>query len=294
MTETLKDPCGRPVTNLRISLTSRCNLSCIYCHAEGEKNPESEMSADEIIAIMQTAAKFGIRNIKFTGGEPLIRPDILQIIRAVPKGIEASITTNGILLADMAADLKAAGLRRVNVSLDSLNPETYKKITGSDRLGEVLAGIDAALKVGLTPVKLNMVVLEGINDNEIDDFLAYVRNNHNLVLQLIELMHFNDCEYHGDLNNLETRLAARSEQIFTRRMHHRKKYCLDGAEVEVVRPLHNTEFCAYCNRLRVTSDGKLKPCLLRTDNHVAIRGKNGAELEALFREAVSRREPFFK
>jgi GTP 3',8-cyclase len=294
MTETLKDPCGRPVTNLRISLTSRCNLSCIYCHAEGEKNPESEMSADEIIAIMQTAAKFGIRTIKFTGGEPLIRPDILQIIRAVPKGIEASITTNGILLADMAADLKAAGLRRVNVSLDSLNHETYKKITGSDRLGEVLAGIDAALKVGLTPVKLNMVVLEGINDNEIDDFLAYVRNNHNLVLQLIELMHFNDCEYHGDLNPLEHRLAARSEQILTRRMHHRKKYCLDGAEVEIVRPLHNTEFCAYCNRLRVTSDGKLKPCLLRTDNHVAIRGKSGAELEALFREAVARREPFFK
>jgi len=294
MTETLKDPYGRPVTNLRISLTSHCNLSCIYCHAEGEKNPESEMSADEIIAIMQTAAKFGIRSIKFTGGEPLIRPDILQIVRAVPKGIEASITTNGILLADMAADLKAAGLRRVNVSLDSLNPETYKKITGSDRLGEVLAGIDAALKVGLTPVKLNMVVLAGINDNEIDDFLAYVRNNHNLVLQLIELMHFNDCEYHGDLNNLETSLAARSEQILTRRMHHRKKYCLDGAEVEVVRPLHNTEFCAFCNRLRVTSDGKLKPCLLRTDNHVAIRGKKGAELEALFREAVTRREPFFK
>lgn len=294
MTETLKDSYGRPVTNLRISLTSRCNLSCIYCHAEGEKNPESEMSADEIIAIMQTAAKFGIRSIKFTGGEPLIRPDILQIVRAVPKGIEASITTNGILLADMAADLKAAGLRRVNVSLDSLNPETYKKITGSDRLGEVLAGIDAALKVGLTPVKLNMVVLAGINDNEIDDFLAYVRNNHNLVLQLIELMHFNDCEYHGDLNYLETGLAARSEQILTRRMHHRKKYCLDGAEVEVVRPLHNTEFCAFCNRLRVTSDGKLKPCLLRTDNHVAIRGKKGAELEALFREAVARREPFFK
>jgi len=294
MTETLKDPYGRPVTNLRISLTSRCNLSCIYCHAEGEKNPDAEMSTEEIIAIMETAAKFGIRSIKFTGGEPLIRPDILDIVRAVPKGIESSITTNGILLADMAADLKAAGLRRVNVSLDSLNPATYKKITGSDRLGEVLAGIDAALNVGLTPVKLNMVVLAGINDNEIDDFLAYVRNNRNLVLQLIELMHFNNCEYHGDLTGLEGGLAARSEQILTRRMHHRKKYCIDGAEVEVVRPLHNTEFCAYCNRLRVTSDGKLKPCLLRTDNHVAIRGKKGAELEALFKEAVARREPFFR
>ena len=183
---TLKDSYGRPVTNLRISLTSRCNLSCIYCHAEGEKNPDAEMSAQEIIEIMNVAAKFGIRSIKFTGGEPLIRPDILDIIRAVPKEIESSITTNGILLAGMAKDLKSAGLRRVNVSLDSLNPETYKRITGCDRLDEVLAGIDAALRAGLTPVKLNMVILSGINDNEIDDFLNFVRGNRDLVLQLIE------------------------------------------------------------------------------------------------------------
>jgi len=293
-TATLRDSYGRPVTNLRISLTSRCNLSCIYCHAEGEKNPDAEMSAQEIIGIMNVAAKFGIRSIKFTGGEPLIRPDILEIIRAVPRGIESSLTTNGILLADMAEDLKSAGLRRVNISLDSLNPDTYKRITGSDRLGEVLAGIDAALKACLTPVKLNMVVLSGINDNEIDDFLGYVRGNRDLVLQLIELMHFKDCNYHGDLRGIETMLASRSSEVLTRRMHHRKKYCLDGAEVEVVRPLHNTEFCAYCNRLRVTSDGKLKPCLLRTDNHITIRGKKGAELEALFRQAVEQREPFFK
>jgi cyclic pyranopterin phosphate synthase len=294
MSAALKDSFGRPVTNLRISLTSRCNLSCIYCHAEGEKNPESEMSADEIIGIMNLAAKFGIKSIKFTGGEPLIRPDILRIIKAVPAGIESSITTNGILLSSMAKDLKEAGLRRVNVSLDSLNPETYKKITGSDRLSEVLEGIDAAIKAGLTPVKLNMVVLLGINDHEIDDFLKFVRGNRDLVLQLIELMHFHDCDFHGDLSSLERDLASRSEEILTRRMHHRKKYYLDGAEVEIVRPLHNTEFCAFCNRLRVTSDGKLKPCLLRTDNHVSIRGKQGKELEDLFRLAIQSREPYFK
>jgi cyclic pyranopterin phosphate synthase len=293
-TETLRDSYGRPVTNLRISLTSRCNLSCIYCHAEGEKSPDAEMSTEEIIGIMDIAAKFGIRSIKFTGGEPLTRPDILEIIRAVPGGIESSLTTNGILLAEMADNLKKAGLRRVNVSLDSLNPETYKRITGCDRLEDVLAGIDAALRADLTPVKLNMVVLAGINDNEIDDFLDYVRGNRNLVLQLIELMHFKDCDYHGDLRGVETMLASRSSGVLTRRMHHRKKYCLDGAEVEVVRPLHNTEFCSYCNRLRVTSDGKLKPCLLRADNHISIRGKMGAELEVLFRRAVEQREPFFK
>jgi len=290
----LKDPYNRPVSNIRVSLTPKCNLSCIYCHKEGEKTPKDQLSAEEIAEILRVAAKFEIRSVKFTGGEPLLRPDLLDIVQSVPAGMESSLTTNGTLLADLASGLKDAGLRRVNVSLDSLNPETYKKITGMDKVSDVLDGITAALDVGLTPVKLNMVILEGINDNEVDDFLAYVRGNRNLVLQLIELMHFNDCNYHGDLNGLEETLATRSKQIITRRMHHRKKYCLDGAEVEVVRPLHNTEFCAFCNRLRVTSDGKLKPCLLRTDNHIDIRGKKSAELEALFKKAVSLREPFYK
>jgi cyclic pyranopterin phosphate synthase len=290
----LKDPYNRPVSNLRVSLTPKCNLSCIYCHKEGEKSPKDQISAEEIAEVLRVAATFEIRSVKFTGGEPLLRTDLIDIVTSVPRAMESSLTTNGTLLADCASALKDAGLRRVNVSLDSLNPETYKKITGIDRLSDVLAGIEAALDAGLTPVKLNMVVLEGINDSEIDDFLAYVRGNRHLVLQLIELMHFNDCNYHGDLHGLEDSLASRSKEIITRRMHHRKKYCLDGAEVEVVRPLHNTEFCAFCNRLRVTSDGKLKPCLLRTDNHIDIRGKKGVELEALFREAVSLREPFYK
>jgi cyclic pyranopterin phosphate synthase len=290
---TLKDSFNRPVSNLRVSLTPKCNLSCIYCHREGEKDPEAPLTAAEIAEVLRVAAGFGIRSVKFTGGEPLLRPDLIEIVKSVPAGVESSITTNGTLLAGLAADLKQAGLRRVNVSIDSLDPATYKKIAGTDRLSDVLDGIDAALATGLTPVKLNMVVLKGINDHEIDDFLKYVRGNRDLVLQLIELMNFNDCDHHGDLNGLENSLASRSKQIVTRRMHHRKKYCLDGAEVEVVRPLHNTEFCAYCNRLRVTSDGKLKPCLLRMDNHVDIRGKYGKELEDLFIEAVRRREPFY-
>ena len=290
----LKDPYNRPVSNLRVSLTPRCNLSCIYCHREGENAPKEPLSAAEIAEVLRVAAGFGIRSVKFTGGEPMLRPDLLEIIRSVPASMESSITTNGTLLAKIAGELKDAGLRRVNVSIDSLDPLIYKKITGSDKLSSVLEGIDAALDTGLTPVKLNVVVLKGINDHEIDDFLSFVRGNRNLVLQLIELMHFNACDHHGDLNGLETSLASRSTQILTRRMHHRKKYCLDGAEVEIVRPLHNTEFCAYCNRLRVTSDGKLKPCLLRTDNHIDIRGKKGAELEDLFKKAVSLREPFYK
>jgi GTP 3',8-cyclase len=290
---TLRDSFNRPVSNLRVSLTPRCNLSCIYCHREGENLPGNPLTGAEIAEVLRVAAGFGIRSVKFTGGEPMLRPDLIEIIKSVPHGMESSITTNGTLLAGLAADLRQAGLRRVNVSIDSLNPATYKKIAGTDRLADVLEGIDAAIATGLTPVKLNMVVLKGINDHEIDDFLAYVRGNRDLVLQLIELMNFNDCDHHGDLNSLENTLASRSKQIVTRRMHHRKKYCLDGAEVEVVRPLHNTEFCAYCNRLRLTSDGKLKPCLLRTDNHIDIRGKSGKELEELFIEAVRRREPFY-
>jgi cyclic pyranopterin phosphate synthase len=289
----LKDSFNRPVSNLRVSLTPKCNLSCIYCHREGEKAPEGPLKAAEIAEVLRVAAGFGIRSVKFTGGEPTLRQDLIEIIRSVPAGMESSLTTNGTLLAGLAADLKQAGLRRVNVSIDSLDPATYKKITGTDRLSDVLEGIDASLVTGLTPVKLNMVVLKGINDHEIDDFLRYIRGNRDLVLQLIELMNFNNCDHHGDLNGIEDSLASRSKQIVTRRMHHRKKYCLDGAEVEVVRPLHNTEFCAYCNRLRVTSDGKLKPCLLRTDNNVDIRGKSGKELEDLFIEAVRRREPFY-
>jgi GTP 3',8-cyclase len=290
----LKDSFNRPVTNIRISLTKQCNLSCIYCHREGEKSSKEQLTAAEIAEILQVSAGFGIRSVKFTGGEPLLRPDLLEIIRSVPEGMECSLTTNGTLLAGLARDLKAAGLKRVNVSLDSMDPATYKKIAGIDRLGDVLAGIAAAVDAGLTPVKINMVVLEGINDHEINDFLAYIRNNRNLILQLIELMDFNNCEYHGDITGLEHDLAARSKTILTRRMHHRKKYCLDGAEVEVVRPVHNTEFCAFCNRLRVTSDGKLKPCLMRTDNHIDIKGKHGKELEDLFQKAVAERVPYYR
>lgn len=289
----LTDPSGRTVSNIRISLTQSCNLNCIYCHAEGEKDPEHELSVEQISEILRVAQQFGIRSVKITGGEPLMRPDLVQIIRSVPPGMEISLTTNGTLLADRAQELKDAGLNRVNISLDTLDPERYEQIAGKPMLGEALAGIDAALKAGLTPVKLNMVVLSGINEDEIDTFIDFVRTNPNLVLQLIELMDFRDCDHHGDVKGIEDRIAAMADRVETRRMHHRKKYFVRGAEVEIVRPLHNTEFCAYCNRLRLTSDGRLKPCLLRSDNLVDVRGLHGAALEDAFREAVKRRSPYF-
>jgi cyclic pyranopterin phosphate synthase len=289
----LVDPYGRKVTNLRVSLTHRCNLACVYCHAEGEKAPSEEIPSDQITEILRTAGRLGIRKVKFTGGEPLLRSDVCEIVASVPSSIETSMTTNGTLLVDFAAELKRAGLSRVNISLDTLDPNRYVQITGRNRLGDVLAGIEAALEEGLTPVKLNMVLLKGINEDEVDRFLQFVREHRQVILQLIELLEFNDCTLHADVGSVEKELKQYSERIRTRRMQHRRKYCVDGAEVEVVRPLHNTEFCAFCNRLRLTSDGKLKPCLLRTDNHLDISRIKGADLEAAFFEAVQRRAPYF-
>ncbi|WAI00868.1 GTP 3',8-cyclase MoaA [Methanogenium organophilum] len=290
----LKDKYGRRVTNLRISLTPKCNLNCMYCHAEGEVDPKTLMSAEDIGEIMRVAKLFEMRSIKFTGGEPLMRDDLVDIVSMVPEGMEASLTTNGTILEPIAQDLKDAGLSRVNISLDSLKPDRYKSIAGRDMLSDVLAGIDAAIDAGLTPVKLNVVLMEGVNDDEIPDFIRYAANHKHLILQFIELMdEFRECPYHMELTGLEDELQKTAKTIVTRRMHHRKKYCLEGAEIEIVRPMHNTEFCAFCNRLRVTSDGCLKPCLMRNDNHVDIRGLRGAELEEKFREAVSIREPYY-
>jgi len=290
----LTDSYNRPVTNLRISLTAKCNLKCRYCHREGEVSPKEEMTLEDIAEVLKTAAKFNMNSVKLTGGEPTLRKDIVEIIKSVPSSMEASMTTNGTLLSPIAQDLKDAGLSRVNISIDSLNREKYREISGRDYLPRVLEGIDSSINAGLTPVKLNVVVLKGCNDDEIEDFISYAGKKKDVILQFIEQMDITAKDSDGSISSLEDNLKRRSETIITRRMHHRKKYCIEGAEVEIVRPMHNNEFCAFCNRLRVTSDGELKPCLLRHDNHLSIRGKKGAELEELFRTAVSRREPFFK
>jgi GTP 3',8-cyclase len=291
----LTDPYDRPVTNLRISLTPRCNLKCSYCHREGEIKAGKDIAKEDLREIFRVAELFNINSVKLTGGEPLLRKDICEIISMIPEKMQSSLTTNGTLLADCAHDLKEAGLSRVNISIDSLDHERYKEISGMDYLDRVLEGIDAAIREGLTPVKLNIVMLAGINDGEIENFIKFAQSKDDLILQFIELMDFSSGDCDGfDINELEDDLKSRSKTIITRRMHHRKKYCLEGAEIEIVKPMHNNEFCAYCNRLRITSDGFLKPCLLRNDNHIDIRGKHGGELEDLFRAAVDAREPFFK
>jgi len=303
---TLRDNFGRPVENIRISVTQKCNFRCIYCHREGQQpNFTVEMSAEEIERIVRVAASLGVWGVKLTGGEPLLRNDIIEIVQRISSisGIkDVSITTNGFFLAQYADRLKEAGLSRVNVSLDTLNPEKFKAITGVDAHENVVEGIIKAAKAGLNPVKVNMVLLKSINEDEVEDMIKFA-GEHNLILQIIELERANEdnfyAQYHVDLNHIEKKLRERATKIVVRRMHHRRKYILDGdVEVEIVRPMHNSEFCLHCNRIRLTSDGKLKPCLFRNDNLVDLLGpmRNGAgdeQLKELFIKAVKARKPFF-
>ena len=292
----LRDPFGRKVTGLRIAITSRCNMNCLYCHHEGEEaNPKGsrEITADEIARVICAGADLGVKRIKFTGGEPLLRPDLESILERLPEGLELSLTTNGTLLAERARSLAEAGLARVNVSLDSLRPRVYSRITGGteEDLRRVLEGIDAAIEAGLVPVKVNMVVLKE-NEGEVWDMVEFARGR-GVILQLIELLDLEGHGLGGDLSKIERELESRADEIVTRDMHRRRKYFVDGAEVEVVRPIDNTEFCANCNRLRVTSDGRLKPCLLRNDNLVDLGSADLEETKRLIEKATLLRSPYF-
>jgi len=288
------DSYGRKVTGLRIALTSRCNLRCLYCHHEGEVEPNGEISDEMVIGVAQAAAALGVRSLKLTGGEPLLRRGLAGLIARMPPQMKISLTTNGIYLAEQAASLARVGLDRVNVSLDSLRSDTYRAITGGREkdLVRVLQGLDAAAEAGLLPIKLNVVVLKQ-NEAEIPAIIDFCRER-GLIAQLIQLLDLSGRGLSGDIDTIEARLEAQADHIHTREMHRRKKYLLDGAEVEIVRPMDNTEFCANCNRLRITSDGKIKPCLLRSDNLVQIDSCDCVRIEELLREANARREPYFK
>jgi len=297
----LIDPYNRRIKSLRISITQRCNLNCIYCHREGESEspdtnaPAREISVETIAALVRAALAHGVRRIKFTGGEPLCRSDFAEILQELPPLKDISLTTNGTLLSECAHDLAEAGLHRVNVSLDTLYPDRYRRITGHDMLNTVLDGISAAVDAGLTPVKLNMVLLRGTNDDEISEMIDFARKfgPEVVILQLIELMEFGESCEHVDMDAIETALALRASDIVTRELHRRRKYLIDGAEVEVVRPIDNSEFCANCNRLRVTSDGKLKGCLLSNHGLVDISSATEEEMYMLLEKAVAMRRPYY-
>jgi len=300
------DNYGRPVLNLRISVTQKCNMRCPYCHREGEGESSTVMSAEEIVHIAKIALSLGISRIKLTGGEPLLRKDILEIVGGIAglRGLrDLSMTTNGTFLEPVAKDLKMNGLNRVNVSLPTLNPETYRNLMGGN-LRDAIEGVKAAVEAELHPVKLNMLMLKGMNEEEVEKMIHFAEQT-TTILQLIELepLNINDSYYgrhHLDLNGIEEKLKERALEVRTRQdMQNRRVYFLPRVKVEVIHPIENTEFCAHCTRLRVTSDGKLKPCLMRNDNLVDIlspmrKGANNKELTRLFLEAIKRREPYYK
>jgi cyclic pyranopterin phosphate synthase len=302
----ISDRYGRPLTSMRISITQRCNLDCIYCHREGVfDSSDEEMTPEEIARITKVCVKGGIRKVKITGGEPLIRDDVCEIVRKISSipGIEdVSMTTNGVLLEDYAEELKKSGLTRINVSLDTLRPETFAEITNGGDLARVINGIEKAIAAGLKPVKLNMVVMKGINDREIGDMMRHY-SREGVVLQLIELMDTDKAffaRYFYDLDDIEREFEKKATDVVVRKfMQGRRKYIFNGAQVEVIKPMHNSEFCAHCTRIRITADGKFKPCLMRSDNTVDFlvpmrNGATDAELYSLFLKAVENREPYFK
>ena len=302
----VRDKYERPILSLRITLTNRCNVNCLYCHHDGMVKSKDEMTADELYTICKIAKKIGVRKIRLSGGEPLLKKDIVEIVERIASldFKDISMTTNGILLEKYAQDLKDAGLDRVNVSFDTLNRETFEFITKKDYLEDAKRGILKAVEVGLYPVKINMVIMKGINQDEIDDMFEFCKE-HDIVLQLIELIESENCDddkfsvdYHYNLDDVEKELADIADDVREREfMQGRKKYYIDGGEIEVVKPVDNAKFCAKCSRLRITPDGKIKPCLLRNDNLVELishvrNGESEEELEKIFINGINKREPF--
>jgi cyclic pyranopterin phosphate synthase len=300
------DKYERPIVSLRITLTNRCNVNCLYCHHDGMVKSRDEMTADELYTICKIAKKLGVKKIRLSGGEPLLKKDIVEIVEKIASldFKDISMTTNGILLEKYAQDLKDAGLDRVNVSLDTLDRKTFEFITKKDYLEDAKRGIIKAVEVGLYPVKINMVIMKDINQNEIDDMFEFCKE-HDIVLQLIELIESENCDddkfsadYHYKLDDIESELADIADEVHERKfMQGRKKYYIDGGEIEVVKPVDNAKFCAKCSRLRITPDGKIKPCLLRNDNLVELishvrNGESEERLEEIFLNGINKREPF--
>ncbi len=296
----IPDSFGRNINYLRISVTDRCNLRCLYCMPpEGipQMSHSEILSYEEIGTVARAAAELGIHKVRLTGGEPLVRAELPKLVRMISQieGIEElSLTTNGTLLDRYALELKQAGLSRVNVSLDTLKPDRLQYITRLGKLETVLAGIEAAKEAGLGPVKINTVVMRGINDDEILDFARMTYEGWHV--RFIELMPFKGVtefvpsvelrQHIGLLGELEpcASVTGNGPAMY---------YRLTGASgtIGFVSPLTETAFCSRCNRMRLTPDGKLRPCLLGEDEiDLKTPLRNNAsmkELKRLIMEAVA-------
>jgi len=306
----MKDKNNREIKHIRFSITSKCNFNCIYCDQEGFIPKTSELTVEEITRLCKILAEIlKVTRIKFTGGEPLCREEIVQIIKNVADlhiYKDISLTTNGYYLFEMAEELFNAGLNRINVSLGSLKPEVYKRIYGLNCLDKVLKGLNKAKEIGFNPIKLNFVVLKGINDNELENMIEFCAKN-GFILQLIELHKVSDTiggngefyeKHHYDVKPLIEDFESKAVRTIIRgNMQNRKVFIMpNSAVIETISPSH--DFCMGCTKLRVGCDGNLFGCLYRSDlgknvkevlrNHYSL-----SKYESIVKEVVDSREPYY-
>jgi len=290
----MRDKYGRDITYMRISITDECNLRCLYCMPDKRTDCISSntdlMSADEIVEITEAAVAAGISKIRVTGGEPLIRPDVIDICRrisAIPGVKELALTTNGIMLAEMAYALRDAGVARLNISLDTLQTEKYTRITRHGKFPEVIDGIDRAREAGLVPIKLNTVLIGGFNDDEIVDFVNLARDG-NVEVRFIELMPIGACAsfpkhsfVKGDIVLEKVPDLVPIDDSGVARMY---SFPDGRGRIGIISAV-NQHFCLSCNRIRLTCDGKIKPCLHSKDE-IVVRGLHGEDLARELRRAI--------
>lgn len=298
------DSYGRRINYLRISLTDRCNMRCVYCMPEigMQFMPRPELlTTEELLLIVRAAARAGFQKIRLTGGEPTLRPDIVAIVQAIkqtPGITHIAMTTNALRLEKLAQPLKAAGLDRVNISIDTLNPEKFRRMTRGGAFERVWAGIEAADRAGLRPIKLNSVIVRGMNDDEAPQ-LAALTLRYPWEMRFIEVMPLAgvaDVAHDGVVTSAE--LIARLEDVYgpledlgLAPADSARRYRIPGAPGTLGFISSVSEpFCATCNRMRLTSDGRLHLCLLR-DNEVDLRtairaGATIEEVEQIIRHAV--------
>ena len=288
------DSYGRSITYLRLSVTELCNLRCRYCMpADGvcKKRHEEMLTQEETLAAIRAAASLGVRKLRITGGEPLVKPNIVSLCReaaATPGIEELCLTTNGTLLPKLAAPLREAGVDRLNISLDTLDAEKYHYIARCGELEQSLAGIEAALAAGFEKIKLNTVLIGGFNDGEIPA-LAALTKRWPVDLRFIELMPMVDSGDFGPEAFLPcTAVTERLPELKSEEPDGgvAKLYRLPGAQgrVGLISPV-SAHFCAACNRLRLTADGKLKPCLHSADE-ISLKGLDQAGMTEKMREAI--------
>lgn len=291
----MRDQFGRDIDYLRISVIDRCNLRCLYCmpaQGAGFDAWSDLLSYEEIVTLVQYFTELGIRKVRLTGGEPLVRKDIAELIfriREISQIQEVTLSTNGVFLKGQARKLKEAGLDRINVSLDTLNRNRFLEIAKQDRLGEVLDGIDEALDCGLKPLKLNAVLLKGINEDEILDLVLFAVEK-SIEIRFIELMPTNGLV---QLDPLERLLSTEEARRYIERYYElvpidtyfsspAQVFAIRGTQAKVgfISPLSNV-FCSRCNRLRLKANGALKTCL---------HGKEDLNLKEMLRSKVPKEE----